>query len=244
MADMKLSAVIHRIFKQHKGHYGSPKITKVLRDDEVRVGQKRVARIMCEQGLVATKAKLYPSKKSNNGSVNASPNIVREIDINHPNQVWVGDITYIKLESGEWLYLSAMMDRFTRQIISWSVGTKRDAALTCGTLARAMRNRSYPSGVVFHSDKGAEYIADKFRGKLSFYGVEQSMNRKQAMNDNAAMESFFNTLKIEAIKQHSIDSERTLRRIVSQYIRYYNRKRIHMSIGGIAPDDCEILHYG
>ena len=198
---------------------------------------------MCEEGLVASKAKLFPPNKSNNVMVNSSPNIIRDIEIVEPNPVWVGDITYIKLESGEWQYLSVIMDRFTRQVISWSVGAKRDAGLTCGTLERAMRNRCYPSGVTFHSDKGSEYIADKFRRKLAFYGIQQSMNRKQAMNDNAAMESFFNTLKIESIKQESIDSKRSLRRIVSQYIRYYNRKRIHMSIGGITPDDCEILHY-
>ena len=241
--DERLFILINRVFQAHNGRYGSPKVTKALRDEGVNIGQKRVARIMREQGLVATKAKLYPPKKNNNGMVNSSPNVIHELTVDQPNQVWVGDITYIKLEDGQWQYLSAIMDRFTRQIISWSIGSKRDAALTCGTLSRAMRNRCYPSGVIFHSDKGSEYIADAFRRKLSFYGIEQSMNRKQAMNDNAAMESFFNTLKIESIKQESLDSERSLRRIVSQYIRYYNRKRIHMSIGGITPDACEVLHY-
>ena len=241
--DEALFVQIKRVFDTHKGHYGSPKITKVLRDDGVAVGQKRVARIMREQGLVASKAKLYPRKKSNNGLVNASPNLIHDLAINRPNQVWVGDITYIKLVNGDWLYLSAIMDRFTRQLISWSVGPRRDGALTCGTLARAMRNRSYPSGIIFHSDKGSEYIANNFREKLAYYGIDQSMNRKQKMNDNAFMESFFNSFKIESIKQQSIDSERSLRRIASQYIRYYNRKRIHMSIGGMTPDQCEMQFY-
>ncbi len=241
--DEALLVLIKRVFDAHKGHYGSPKVTKALRDDGVAVGQKRVARIMREQGLVASKAKLYPRKKSNNGFVNASPNLIHELKINRPNQVWVGDITYIKQVSGEWLYLSAIMDRFTRQIISWSIGPKRDGTLTSGTLARAMRNRSYPSGLIFHSDKGSEYIANTFRSKLAYYDIQQSMNRKQKMNDNAFMESFFNTLKIESIKQQPIESERSLRRIVSQYIRYYNRKRIHMSIAGITPDQCEMQFY-
>ncbi len=237
--DEALFPLINRVFVEHKGHYGSPKITKALRDEGIAIGQKRVARIMREQGLCATKAKLYPPKKNNNGSINASPNLIHELEVSRPNQVWVGDITYIKLESGQWLYLSAIMDRFTRQLISWSVGPRRDAAFTCGTLERAMRNRNYPSEVIFHSDKGSEYIANDFRKKLAHYGAEQSMNRKQKMNDNAFMESFFNSFKIESIKLHKIDSERTLRRIASQYIRYYNCKRIHMSIGGITPNDCE-----
>lgn len=241
--DEELFPLINRIYQQHKGHYGSPKVTKTLRDDGVAIGQKRVARIMREQGLSATKAKLYPPKKNNNGSINASPNLIHELDVNQPNQVWVGDITYIKLENGDWLYLSAIMDRFTRQLISWSVGPRRDAALTCRTLSRAIRNRNYPNGVIFHSDKGSEYIANSFRKKLAYYDIKQSMNRKQEMNDNAFMESFFNSLKIESIKLQPINNEKSLRRIASQYIRYYNRKRIHMSIGGITPDDCELQYY-
>jgi|TARA_B110000093_G_C12917601_1_gene387673 putative transposase len=240
--DEKLHLLIKKVFERHKGHYGSPKITKTLRDEGVAVGQKRVARIMREQGLSATKTKLYPPKKKNNGSIHASPNLIHDLDVNRPNQLWVGDITYIKLESGEWLYLSAIMDRFTRQLISWSVGPKRDAALTCGTLSRAVRNRNYPDGVIYHSDKGSEYIANSFRNKLAYYGIKQSMNRKQKMNDNAFMESFFNSMKIESIKLQPITSEKTLRRIASQYIRYYNRKRIHMSIGGITPNDCELQY--
>lgn len=242
--DERLLVRISRIFNAHKGHYGSPKITRVLREDGVSVGQKRVARIMREQGLVATKAKLYPPKKRNNSMVNASPNRIAELNINRPNQVWVGDITYIKLADGQWRYLSVILDRFTRQVISWSVGDRRDGALTSGTFERAMRNRCYPDGVIFHSDKGSEYISNQFRHQLKVYGVLQSMNRKQKMNDNAHMESFFNSLKIEIIKQHSIESERDLRRLVSMYTRYYNKKRIHMSIGGVTPNQYEMNYYG
>lgn len=242
--DDKLFKKIKRVFDLHKGRYGSPKITKALRDDDVAIGQKRVARIMREHGLVANKAKLYPPKKRNHCMAGASPNLIVDLKISRPDQVWVGDITYIKLSNNEWQYLSVIMDLFTRQIISWSVGPHRDGALTSGTFERAMRNRSYPSGVIFHSDKGSEYISGKFRHQLKIYDVQQSMNRKQKMNDNAFMESFFNSLKIETIKQQPIESERHLRRLVSMYTRYYNKKRIHMSIGGITPDACELNYYG
>lgn len=242
--DEVLFPLINRIFKAHKGHYGSPKITTALRDEGVAVGQKRVARIMREKGLVATKAKLYPPKKRNNSMKNASPNRIANLRINRPNQVWVGDITYIRLADGEWRYLSVIMDRFTRQVISWSVGEHRDGALTSGTFERAMRNRCYPDGVIFHSDKGSEYISNQFRHQLKIYDVQQSMNRKQKMNDNAYIESFFNSLKIETIKQQPIESERHLRRLVSMYTRYYNKKRIHMSIGGVTPNQFEMNYYG
>lgn len=242
--DDRLFLLINRVFKQHKGRYGSPKITKTLRDDGIAIGQKRVARIMREHGLVATKAKLYRPKKRNHCMAGASPNLIADLKVNRPDQVWVGDITYIKQANNEWQYLSVIMDRYTRQVISWSVGSRRDGALTSGTFARAMRNRCYPSGVIFHSDKGSEYIAGQFRHQLKIYGVQQSMNRKQKMNDNAFMESFFNTLKIETIKQQPIESEKHLRRLVSMYTRYYNKKRIHMSIGGTTPDQYEMNYYG
>lgn len=241
--DEQLLILINRIFIAHKGRYGSPKITKALRDDGVAVGQKRVARIMRESGLVASKAKLYPPKKRNNSMINASPNLITDLTVNRPNQVWVGDITYIKQTNGEWLYLSVIMDRFTRQVISWSVGENRDGELTSGTFERAMRNRCYPSGVIFHSDKGSEYISNLFRHQLKIYDVRQSMNRKQKMNDNAFIESFFNSLKIETIKQQPIENERHLRRLVSMYTRYYNKKRIHMSIGGMTPNQYEMNFY-
>lgn len=241
--DQSLFTLIRRVFKANNGHYGSPKITTVLRADGIAIGQKRVARIMRDKGLVATKAKLYPGKKSHNGSINASPNLIADAVVEGPNHIWVGDVTYIRMSDGEWRYLSVIMDRFTRQVISWSVSENRDAALTCGTLRRAMRNRNYPSGVIFHSDKGSEYIATEFKRLLGVYGIEQSMNRKNKMNDNAHMESFFNSMKIESVKQIEIDSEGVLRRIASKYIRYYNRKRIHMSIGGISPDECEMKYY-
>lgn len=241
--DDRLFVLISRIFKAHNGCYGSPKVTATLRAEGIAVGQKRVARLMRERGLIAKKAKLYPGKKPSNGSTHPSPNIVSDLLVSRPDQVWVGDVTYIKLDDGKWRYLSVIMDRYTRQIISWSVSKARDAALTCGTLRRAMRNRGYPRGVIFHSDKGSEYIATEFKRLLSVYGVQQSMNRKNKMNDNAHMESFFNSFKIESIKGVALSCERVLRRIASKYTRYYNKKRIHMSLGGVSPNAYELQFY-
>lgn len=237
--DSELFSLINRIFKKHDGCYGSPKITRVLRRAGVQVGQKRVARIMREYGLVAAKAVLYPPKKQNNGMTNASPNLILDIEPTRTNQIWVGDITYIKMPDDSWQYLSVIMDRYSRRTIAWSLGEKRNAAITIATLDRAMRNRGYNQNIIFHSDKGSEYIATSFRERLHRYGIRQSMNRVKEMNDNAFMESFFNNMKNDRIKRRLFNTAEDLRSIVSEYMRYYNNERIHMSIGGFSPVEYE-----
>lgn len=203
------------------------------------VGQKRVARLMREYGLKAIKACIYPPKKNINGFAKASPNRILNLSIVRLDQVWVGDITYIKLASGVWQYLSVIMDRFSRRIIAWVLSDRRDASLSVRTIDRAIRNRGHSRGVIFHSDKGSEYIATAFRERLARYGIEQSMNRVKEMNDNAFMESFFNSLKLERIKRQVIKTAEQLKDIVSLYMRYYNHERIHMSIGGASPASYE-----
>jgi transposase InsO family protein len=233
--DSELFSLIARIFKKHDGCYGSPKITHILRSMGHCVGQKRVARLMREYGLKAVKACIYPPKKNINGFAKASPNRIVNMPIERLNQVWVGDITYIKLANGVWQYLSVIMDRFSRRIIAWALSDRRDAGLSVRTIDRAIKNRGYSSGVIFHSDKGSEYIATAFRERLASYDIEQSMNRVKEMNDNAFMESFFNSLKLERIKRQVIETAEQLKNIVSHYMRYYNHERIHMSIGGVSP---------
>lgn len=244
LEDEELFESIHRLFRLHKGRYGSPKITLALREEGIAVGQKRVARIMRQKGLVARKAKVYPPKKRVTSMANACPNLIVDLKVNKPNQVWVGDVTYIKLSTGQWQYLSVIMDRFSRQVIGWSISSRRDVQLTLNTLDRAVRNRHYLTGTFFHSDKGSEYIATKFQSRLGYYGIAQSMNRKKEMNDNAHMESFFNNLKAEAICGVKLSSAKALRKIIQGYMRYYNHNRIHLSIGGVTPIDCEMRYYG
>lgn len=233
--DSELFSRINRIFKKHDSCYGSPKITQILRATGIGVGQKRVARLMREYGLKAVKACLYPPRKNTNGFTKASPNRIMNIAVTKPNQVWVGDVTYIKLANGVWQYLSVIMDRFSRRVIAWSLSERRDAGLSVATIDRAVKNRGCTSGIIFHSDKGSEYIATTFRERLVRYNIEQSMNRVKEMNDNAYMESFFNSLKLERIKRQVIETGEQLKNIVSCYMRYYNHERIHMSIGGVSP---------
>lgn len=242
--DGELFTLINEIFVKHEGCYGSPKITMALRKKGVRVGQKRVARLMRENGLKAVKARMYRTKKHDVGMLKASPCLIADVEPTAPNQLWVGDVTYIKMPDGSWQYLSVMMDRFSRRVISWSLSHKRDAALTVRTLDHAIRNRGVPRELIFHSDKGIEYVASAFRRRLSGLGIQQSMNRVKRMNDNAFIESFFQDFKTERIKRRVFKTVDQLRAIIGEYMRYHNYERAHSSIGYVSPAEyeCKIIN--
>ncbi|WP_230552858.1 IS3 family transposase [Teredinibacter turnerae] len=233
--DSEIYSLINRIFQKHQGCYGSPKITQELRKQGVNVGQKRVARLMQEHGLKAVKARMYRTKAYQHVFQKASPNRIKDFTPTGINQLWVADVTYIRMPDESWQYLSVIMDRYSRRIISWSLGENRTAELTSNTLARAMRNRKGAKNVILHSDKGIEYIATSFRRKLHHYGMQQSMNGVKQMNDNAHIESFFQDFKTERIKRKAFNTVDELRGIISEYMRYYNHERSHSVIGYISP---------
>ncbi len=237
--DGELYVLIKQIFDRHDGCYGSPKITKELHKLGIRIGQKRVARLMKEHGLRAVKARMYRTKAYSHAFLKASPNLIVDIKLTRPDQLWVGDVTYIKMPDGSWQYLSVIMDRFSRRILAWSMSDKRNAALTIATLKRAIQNRGWPKEVIFHSDKGVEYIAQAFRKRLSSYGITQSMNRVKEMNDNAYIESFFQDFKTERLKRRVFTTVEQLRAIISEYMRYHNFERSHSSIGYVTPVEYE-----
>lgn len=237
--DAELFVLIKQIFNRHEGNYGSPKITRELHKQGVKVGQKRVARIMRENRLKAAKCKMYRMRKLKRDKLQPSPCLIADWEPSGINQLWVGDVTYIKMPNGAWQYLCVIMDRFSRRVIAWSLSARRDAALTLATLERAVRNRGVNDELVFHTDKGIEYSASTFRRRLSLYGIRQSMNRVKQMNDNAFIESFFQDFKTERIKRRIFRSVEELRGIISEYMRYYNYERSHSSIGYVSPNDFE-----
>lgn len=237
--DSDIYSLISQIFMRHKGHYGSPKITHELRKKGIHIGQKRVARLMREHGLRATKARIYRTKAFQHAFQKASPNLIEDFEPSRLNQLWVGDVTYIRMPDDSWQYLSVIMDRFSRRIVSWALSDKRNAALTCRTLAAAIKNRRDNRKLIFHSDKGIEYIAKPFRKKLHHYGIQQSMNGVKRMNDNAHIESFFQDFKTESIKVKAFKTVEELRLIIIQYMRYYNYERSHSKLGYNTPAEFE-----
>lgn len=237
--DSDLYVVIKQVFDRHDGCYGSPKITRELRKAGIWVGQKRVARIMREHGLKAVKARMYRTRAFRHAYLKASPNRIVDLTLTGPNQLWVGDVTYIRMPDGRWQYLGVIMDRFSRRVIAWSLSDARDAALSMATLKRAVRNRGCHRELIFHSDKGVEFIAKGFRNLLSTYGIMQSMNRVKEMNDNAFIESFFQDLKTERIKRRVFKTVAQLRAIICDYMRYHNFERSHSKLGYISPAEFE-----
>lgn len=237
MKDAELLERMRGDFKENHGWYGSPRLHALLKQDGIRVSSKRVARLMQEADLKARAARIYRRMPGTASFFARVPNQLPEA-VTGPNQVWVGDITYLKL-AGRWRYLATIMDRYSRRIVGWNLGLHRTAALTITTFNEALRNRRPPAGLVYHSDRGTEYGGYAFGDRLKRLGFVQSMNRPKSMNDNAHMESFFHTLKSEEVHGQVFATETQLLQVLGRYIRRYNLKRLHSSLGMRSPIDYE-----
>ena len=239
--DERLYDVILDIYLKSGKVYGSPKITEIMRAQGYRIGKKRVARIMRENGLVAKRAKIYRKMPGLMHFITSVPNRGLDVLAERVDQVWVADITYLKVKD-EWRYLAVVMDKFSRMIIGWSLGKNRTIKLTWSAFKQAYEQRSPSAGLIFHTDRGIEYRAYSFAERLSKRGVIQSMNRPRRMNDNAHMESFFANFKAERIhREPEAKTEAALRRMVEEYIDFYNNERAHSSIGYMSPSEYEKL---
>ncbi len=153
-------------------------------------------------------------------------------------QVWVGDVTYLKVGTC-WRYLAVVLDRHSRRVLGWELGSRRDLSLTLKGLNRAVSRRRSNPGLIFHSDRGVEYSAYAFRARLAALGIAQSMKRPREIGDNAFVESFFHSMKAEAIHARTFLRESSLREAVGRYIRRYNLTRLHSSLGYLSPIDYE-----
>lgn len=236
--DRRLLSRIQAVYTASEATYGSPRIFGVLRQAGIRVSRKRVARLMREAGLRARAASLYHANPGTHAFFTSVPNRIRKLEISTADQVWVGDITYLKV-AGAWRYLAAVMDRYSRRIVGWCLGLHKDARLTVCALNRALLRRHPAEGLIFHSDRGIEYAAFEFRTRLAGVGIVQSMNRPGKPTDNAHMESFFHSLKSDVIHGQKFHSEAQLRQTLRRYIVYYNRIRAHSALDYRSPIDFE-----
>ncbi|MCK5335018.1 MAG: IS3 family transposase, partial [Gammaproteobacteria bacterium] len=243
--DLDNQTLIKHILKAHRdsyGIYGSPRITEVLHRQGISVSENRIARLMQREGIIGrihTKKKRAPSivdviKRTNNKRL-----IAREPT--GINQVWVGDVTYLRHQK-RWWYLAVVMDVYSRKVVGWSLEKYRKKELTIEALQRALRNRRPKSEMIFHSDRGAEYAAGKYREVLEKHGIEPSMNRPGRCTDNAHMESFFHSIKGEWLRGNKYDTVEALRKSIKDYIvHFYNRTRLHSGLNYCSPNEFERL---
>jgi len=236
--DRDLLEDVRAIFESSGGTYGSPRIHRALRLRGRRVSGRRVARLMREDGLRARVARVYRGKAGVHRWFSRQPNHVRRTHATKPNQIWVGDVTYLAV-GGRWWYLIVVLDQCSRRVLAWRLAATRDSHVTRAVLDAALRRRRPDAGLIFHSDRGSEFQGTPVRARLAASRVRQSMTRGGAPGENAHMESFFHSLKADVIHGRSFQSIAELRQQLRRYVPYYNYQRLHSSLGYQSPVDYE-----
>ena len=235
--DRELSEQIVAIFAAHHGRYGSPRIHRELIGAGWRVSRRRVERLMRAAGLRARVARVYRANPALHRFFGQHPNRLPAAGARRPDQVWVGDVTYLPV-AGRWRFLAVVLDQCSRRVLAWTLGRRRDAHLTRQVLDAAVRRRRPPRGLVFHSDRGSEYVGATLRDRLRALGIRQS-SALRGPEDNAHMESFFHSLKAELVHGVRFATETALRQSIAGYVRYYNHRRIHSALAYRSPVDYE-----
>jgi putative transposase len=241
--DGGLLTAIRRIHAAVDRSYGSPRIHRELRAEGVACGRHRIARLMRAAGVMGKQRRRFRRTTESRHAFAIAPNrLGRDFTATAPNQVWMGDVTYIPTGTG-WSYLAVLLDAFSRRVVGWAVGTQLTAALPLEALERAVQARQPPAGLLHHSDRGIQYACDAYQRALRTHSLEGSMSRRGDCWDNAVVESFFASLKVERLHERHFATVEHVRHEVEDYIeRFYNRERRHSTLGYVSPVIYELRH--
>lgn len=243
VASVALGTAVAAIYTTTNGRYGSPRILRELAAQGRCTSRKRVARLMREQGLVARRRRRCRRTTDSHHRFPIAPNVLaRRFTASAPNRAWVTDLTYIWTREG-WLYLSAILDLYSRAVVGWAMSDRIDSALCLTALTMAVHRRRPPAGLVHHSDRGSQYASQEYQAALTQHGMICSMSRRGDCWDNAVAESFWGTLKTELADNMDFTSRAEARRVLFEYIEgFYNLRRRHSAIAYRSPRDHELLY--
>jgi len=241
LEDQRLKEHVLQIHQDSRQTYGAPRVQMHLRSEGRRHGRNRIARLMREQGLCGRQKKRYRvATTDSNHQEPIAPNRLAELPApKRPDQVWVADITYVSTAQG-WVYVAAILDLYSRRIVGWALSQQINTALVMMALNMALLHRQPPKGLIFHSDRAVQYASAEYRQALDNARLVASMSRKANCYDNAAMEAFWNTLKLELIYRCQFEDAAQVRQAIFDYIEvFYNRQRLHSALGYRTPADFE-----
>lgn len=238
-ADMEVRSVIQQIAVEHRRRYGSRRIAAELRRRGMVVNRKKVVRIMQQDNLLAVQPRTFVTTTDSDHELEVYLNVASRMKLTGINQLWVADITYIRLKA-EFVYLAVILDAYSRKVVGWALEQTLAARLTLQALEQAIAERQPPPGLVHHSDRGFQYAADSYVRVLQKHQIIPSMSRPANPYDNASCESFMKTLKREEIYANTYRDIDDLRSNIEGFIdRYYNPCRLHSALGYRPPEEFE-----
>jgi transposase InsO family protein len=236
----KLTEMIRGIHEQSRRIYGSPRIYATLQQRGIACGRHRVARLMREEGIRSKTKRRFRSIATKREEAPAAPNrLERRFTATRPNRVWASDITIVRTAEG-WLHLAIVLDLFSRKVVGWATSTAVTQTLALEALQMAFATRKPKPGLLHHSDRGGQYLSAAYQHLLDEHGARCSMSRPGNCLDNAAVESFFHTLKTELVYQQHYRTREQARLAIFEYIEsFYNRTRLHSTLDYRSPEEYE-----
>ncbi|MEO7651281.1 MAG: IS3 family transposase [Bryobacteraceae bacterium] len=236
--DMDLRDAIQRIALEWPS-YGRPRITAALRRQGWEVNPKRVYRLMRQDNLLCARKRKFIATTDSGHGRKVFPNLAAEMALSDINQLWVADITYIRLEA-EFVYLAVVIDAFSRRVIGWALARTMEDDLTLAALRMALESRQPAAGLVHHSDRGSQYASGEYTDLLQAHGCRISMSRKASPWENGECESWMKTLKYEEVYRQEYRDLAEARASIQRFIeQVYNQKRLHSALGYLPPVEFE-----